>query len=180
MILSPNIIRILFGWDGLELISYCLMIFYQNYMFYNSRIVIVLCNRVGDVGLLIGIGLLIIKGRWNYWICGKCCVSFFVGTMLLHIQHFLWSSFWPTNTLLHWNILYIRQIWHLVTFFLFLNWNRSLKEHVLSQWRKEERRRSKEENVRCLETETDLFHAFDQWKTRSVIANGEYIEGNKH
>lgn len=65
IIISPNIIRIIFGWDGLGLVSYCLIIFYQNYRSYNSGIVTVLCNRVGDVGLLIVIGLVIISGRWN-------------------------------------------------------------------------------------------------------------------
>jgi NADH-ubiquinone oxidoreductase chain 5 len=63
MIISPNVIRILFGWDGLGLVSYCLVIYYQNFLSYNSGIVTVLCNRVGDVGLLIGIGLLLMKGR---------------------------------------------------------------------------------------------------------------------
>lgn len=65
IIIRPNIIRIIFGWDGLGLVSYCLIIFYQNYRSYNSGIVTVLCNRVGDVGLLIVIGLIIIRGRWN-------------------------------------------------------------------------------------------------------------------
>lgn len=65
IIIRPNIIRIMFGWDGLGLVSYCLIIFYQNYRSYNSGIVTVLCNRVGDVGLLIAIGLVIVRGRWN-------------------------------------------------------------------------------------------------------------------
>lgn len=65
IIIRPNIIRIIFGWDGLGLVSYCLIIFYQNYRSYNSGIVTVLCNRVGDVGLLIAISLLIVQGRWN-------------------------------------------------------------------------------------------------------------------
>lgn len=65
IIVRPNIIRIIFGWDGLGLVSYCLIIFYQNYRSYNSGIVTILCNRVGDVGLLIVIGLIIISGRWN-------------------------------------------------------------------------------------------------------------------
>lgn len=62
IILRPNIVRILFGWDGLGLVSYCLVIFYQNYISYNSGIVTVLCNRLGDVGLLIGIRIVIVKG----------------------------------------------------------------------------------------------------------------------
>lgn len=67
IIISPNIIRILFGWDGLGLVSYCLVVYYQNYRSYNSGIVTVLRNRIGDVGLLIAIRILIINGRWNYW-----------------------------------------------------------------------------------------------------------------
>nr|AWN56332.1 NADH dehydrogenase subunit 5 [Pheidole flavens] len=65
MILSPSIISIMFGWDGLGLVSYCLIIYYQNYVSYNSGMVTVLCNRVGDVGLLMVIGLMLMKGTWN-------------------------------------------------------------------------------------------------------------------
>jgi len=65
IVLSPNIIRILLGWDGLGLVSYCLIIFYQNYSSFNSGIVTVICNRIGDVGLLISIGLLVVRGSWN-------------------------------------------------------------------------------------------------------------------
>lgn len=63
IIIRPNIIRIMFGWDGLGLVSYCLIIFYQNYRSYNSGMVTVLCNRVGDVGLLMAIRLVMIGGR---------------------------------------------------------------------------------------------------------------------
>nr|YP_010872921.1 NADH dehydrogenase subunit 5 [Pheidole fervida]WGV34109.1 NADH dehydrogenase subunit 5 [Pheidole fervida] len=65
MIISPNIISIMFGWDGLGMVSYCLIIFYQNYSSYNSGMVTVLCNRVGDVGLLMLISLLMVSGSWN-------------------------------------------------------------------------------------------------------------------
>jgi NADH-ubiquinone oxidoreductase chain 5 len=71
MVIRPNIIRILFGWDGLGLISYCLVIFYQNYISFNSGIVTVLCNRIGDIGLLIAIGLIFIYGRWGIYILNK-------------------------------------------------------------------------------------------------------------
>nr|YP_004021070.1 NADH dehydrogenase subunit 5 [Solenopsis geminata]ADP01777.1 NADH dehydrogenase subunit 5 [Solenopsis geminata] len=67
MIISPNIISILFGWDGLGLVSYCLVIYYQNYMSYNSGMVTVLCNRVGDVGILMMVGLMLVSGSWNIW-----------------------------------------------------------------------------------------------------------------
>lgn len=64
MIIRPNIFSILFGWDGLGLVSYCLVIYYQNYRSYNSGIVTVLCNRIGDIGLIIRIGLIVrVRGR---------------------------------------------------------------------------------------------------------------------
>jgi NADH-ubiquinone oxidoreductase chain 5 len=59
LILSPNIIRIILGWDGLGLVSYCLVIYYQNIKSYRAGIITVLSNRLGDVALLIRIGLLV-------------------------------------------------------------------------------------------------------------------------
>lgn len=52
LIIRPNIIRILLGWDGLGLVSYCLVIYYQNVKSYNAGMLTVLSNRVGDVALL--------------------------------------------------------------------------------------------------------------------------------
>lgn len=71
MIIRPNGVRILFGWDGLGLVSYLLVIYYQNFRSYNSGMVTVLCNRIGDIGILIFIRLLIVKGRWNFWLLRK-------------------------------------------------------------------------------------------------------------
>nr|DAC76864.1 TPA_asm: NADH dehydrogenase subunit 5 [Tetraponera rufonigra] len=68
MILSPSLISILLGWDGLGLVSYCLVIYYQNYSSYNSGMITVLSNRVGDVGLLMCIGLMLTYGSWNIWL----------------------------------------------------------------------------------------------------------------
>ena len=66
IILRPNIIRILLGWDGLGLVSYCLVIYYQNEVRFNSGIVTVLINRVGDVIILIAVGLILRLGSWNF------------------------------------------------------------------------------------------------------------------
>ena len=65
IVIRPNIIRILVGWDGLGVVSYCLVNYYHNYVSYNSRIVTVLCNRIGDVGILITMGIIIMMGRWD-------------------------------------------------------------------------------------------------------------------
>lgn len=55
IILSPNLIRILLGWDGLGLVSYCLVIYYQNVKSYRAGILTVLSNRIGDVAILLSI-----------------------------------------------------------------------------------------------------------------------------
>nr|YP_010872908.1 NADH dehydrogenase subunit 5 [Pheidole taipoana]WGV34096.1 NADH dehydrogenase subunit 5 [Pheidole taipoana] len=81
MIISPNLVSIMFGWDGLGLVSYCLIIFYQNYSSYNSGMVTVLCNRIGDVGLLMAISLLMVSGSWNLLLYS--CENKLVSLMLL-------------------------------------------------------------------------------------------------
>ncbi|YP_004123181.1 NADH dehydrogenase subunit 5 (mitochondrion) [Panulirus ornatus] len=66
MIVSPNLISILLGWDGLGLVSYCLVIYYQNEKSSNSGMITVLSNRVGDVAVLMSIGLMCKFGGWNF------------------------------------------------------------------------------------------------------------------
>lgn len=66
IILRPNLIRILLGWDGLGLVSYCLVIYYQNIKSYNAGMLTALSNRLGDVALLISIAWILNYGRWNF------------------------------------------------------------------------------------------------------------------
>nr|YP_009383483.1 NADH dehydrogenase subunit 5 [Parasa consocia]APH08563.1 NADH dehydrogenase subunit 5 [Parasa consocia] len=66
LIISPNIISIFLGWDGLGLVSYCLVIFYQNFKSFNAGMLTVLSNRVGDVCILMVIVWMINYGSWNY------------------------------------------------------------------------------------------------------------------
>nr|YP_271839.1 NADH dehydrogenase subunit 5 [Japyx solifugus]AAV33414.1 NADH dehydrogenase subunit 5 [Japyx solifugus] len=66
LILSPNLISILLGWDGLGLVSYCLVIYYQNARSANAGMLTALSNRVGDVALLMGICLMSCWGGWGF------------------------------------------------------------------------------------------------------------------
>lgn len=66
LIIRPNLISILLGWDGLGLVSYCLVIYFQNLKSYNAGILTALSNRIGDVALLISIAWILNYGRWNY------------------------------------------------------------------------------------------------------------------
>nr|YP_009172406.1 NADH dehydrogenase subunit 5 [Nepa hoffmanni]ALG35806.1 NADH dehydrogenase subunit 5 [Nepa hoffmanni] len=66
MIMSPNMISILIGWDGLGLVSYCLVIYFQNYKSYNAGMLTLLTNRLGDVAILISIAWLMNYGSWHF------------------------------------------------------------------------------------------------------------------
>nr|ALO64901.1 NADH dehydrogenase subunit 5 [Bombus pratorum]DBA43956.1 TPA_asm: ND5 [Bombus pratorum] len=65
LILSPNMLTLLLGWDGLGLISYCLIIYYQKFLSFNSGMITVILNRLGDSSLLMIISLMMIFGSWN-------------------------------------------------------------------------------------------------------------------
>nr|QUB07092.1 NADH dehydrogenase subunit 5 [Chlamisus sp. N29] len=67
LIVSPNLISILLGWDGLGLVSYCLVVYYQNVKSYNAGMLTALSNRVGDVALLMSIAWTFNFGSWNYY-----------------------------------------------------------------------------------------------------------------
>nr|YP_009500786.1 NADH dehydrogenase subunit 5 [Popillia japonica]AXA13798.1 NADH dehydrogenase subunit 5 [Popillia japonica] len=66
LIISPNLISILLGWDGLGLVSYCLVIYYQNIKSYNAGMITALTNRIGDVALLMAIAWMMNFGGFNY------------------------------------------------------------------------------------------------------------------
>nr|QNV11590.1 NADH dehydrogenase subunit 5 [Lithax obscurus] len=66
MIISPNLISILLGWDGLGLISYCLVIYYQNVKSYNAGMLTIMSNRIGDAAILMSIAWMLNYGSWNF------------------------------------------------------------------------------------------------------------------
>nr|QZP41172.1 NADH dehydrogenase subunit 5 [Geoscapheus dilatatus] len=77
MIISPNMIMILLGWDGLGLVSYCLVIYYQNVKSYNAGMLTALSNRIGDVALLMVITWMLNFGSWNYIYYLECMSNSF-------------------------------------------------------------------------------------------------------
>nr|QKY63865.1 NADH dehydrogenase subunit 5 [Triatoma picturata] len=66
MIISPNLMSILIGWDGLGLVSYCLVIYFQNYKSYSAGMLTILTNRIGDVAILLSIAWMLNYGSWHY------------------------------------------------------------------------------------------------------------------
>ena len=66
LIFSPNLIRVLLGWDGLGVTSYLLVAYYSREKRFNARILTALTNRLGDVAILILIALWSAHGVFNY------------------------------------------------------------------------------------------------------------------
>nr|AWV83738.1 NADH dehydrogenase subunit 5 [Tryella crassa] len=66
LIISPNMVSIIVGWDGLGLVSYCLVIYYQNLNSSNAGMLTALMNRIGDVMILLLIAWMMNFGSWNF------------------------------------------------------------------------------------------------------------------
>lgn len=65
LIYIPNIIILLLGWDGLGLVSFVLVIYYQNSKSLAAGIITAITNRIGDVIILLSIGITLNQGHWN-------------------------------------------------------------------------------------------------------------------
>nr|YP_009710892.1 NADH dehydrogenase subunit 5 [Ptilonyssus chloris]QGA47495.1 NADH dehydrogenase subunit 5 [Ptilonyssus chloris] len=66
MVLGCNMLMLMLGWDGLGIISYLLIIYYNNNSSMKSGMITFLSNRLGDVGLIISIILMMNMGMLNF------------------------------------------------------------------------------------------------------------------
>lgn len=70
LIYIPHIGFLLLGWDGLGIISFVLVVYYLNNKSLRAGFITAFTNRIGDILLLISIGLTIYIGNWvtiNMW-----------------------------------------------------------------------------------------------------------------
>jgi len=65
IVLSPNLLRIILGWDGLGLVSYLLVIYYNNVRSILSGLITIIRNRFGDIALIFSLIFLIKGGAGN-------------------------------------------------------------------------------------------------------------------
>lgn len=65
LIYLPRFIALLLGWDGLGITSFILVIYYQNSKSLAAGLITAITNRIGDVILLVAIGLSINQAHWN-------------------------------------------------------------------------------------------------------------------
>lgn len=65
LVTCPNLLISILGWDGLGLISFLLIIFYNNESSNFSGILTIITNRLGDIGLILRIIIIINFFSWN-------------------------------------------------------------------------------------------------------------------
>nr|YP_010626019.1 NADH dehydrogenase subunit 5 [Inocellia elegans]WBK02778.1 NADH dehydrogenase subunit 5 [Inocellia elegans] len=138
MIVSPNLISILVGWDGLGLVSYCLVIYYQNEKSFNAGMLTVLSNRIGDVCLLIGIGWMLNYGGWNFYIYMDYFMNIYESSFILfmilvagmtksaQIPFSAWlpaamAAPTPVSALVHSSTLVTAGVYLLIRFYMLMN-----------------------------------------------------------
>nr|YP_004935442.1 NADH dehydrogenase subunit 5 [Bathyteuthis abyssicola]BAL27725.1 NADH dehydrogenase subunit 5 [Bathyteuthis abyssicola] len=80
LIFIPSMVSLLLGWDGLGLVSFCLVIYYQNNKSLAAGMLTVLMNRVGDCFILMSISIVITLGHWNI-----LCLWEFYGFMYVNL-----------------------------------------------------------------------------------------------
>nr|WEF74996.1 NADH dehydrogenase subunit 5 [Amblyomma mixtum] len=66
LIMMPNMFTIILGWDGLGLVSYCLVIYYQSINSYNSGMMTIISNRVGDVMIILSMIFFVSFGSFDF------------------------------------------------------------------------------------------------------------------
>nr|AYQ22953.1 NADH dehydrogenase subunit 5 [Pleurocryptella fimbriata] len=66
VIFSLNMVSIMLGWDGLGLVSYLLVIYYNNFSSSSAGMITALSNRLGDAGIMLSLAVLVDYGSWEF------------------------------------------------------------------------------------------------------------------
>nr|YP_009537148.1 NADH dehydrogenase subunit 5 [Octopus cyanea]ATP74751.1 NADH dehydrogenase subunit 5 [Octopus cyanea]ATP74764.1 NADH dehydrogenase subunit 5 [Octopus cyanea] len=133
LIFIPSFVSLILGWDGLGLVSFCLVIYYQNNKSLSAGMLTVLMNRVGDCFILGGISMMSLLGHWNYlcvwyfWLIEICMVFVVIAGMTKSAQ--IPFSSWlpaamaaptPVSALVHSSTLVTAGVYLLIRFYYYL------------------------------------------------------------
>nr|UKT60509.1 NADH dehydrogenase subunit 5 [Dermacentor variabilis] len=81
LIMMPNAFMLILGWDGLGLVSYLLVIFYQSTNSYNSGMMTIISNRFGDVMMIMMVIFMMNFGSFDLLSMNK--VEFLCGMFII-------------------------------------------------------------------------------------------------
>nr|YP_003204808.1 NADH dehydrogenase subunit 5 [Monoplex parthenopeus]ACF04889.1 NADH dehydrogenase subunit 5 [Monoplex parthenopeus] len=134
LVFIPSLPSLLLGWDGLGIVSFALVIYYQNTKSLGAGMITVLANRIGDVMILISIALLVLQGHWAITLMWDFHLSMWAGmtvtiaamTKSAQIPFSSWlpaamAAPTPVSALVHSSTLVTAGVFLLIRFFPFLN-----------------------------------------------------------
>nr|YP_009183453.1 NADH dehydrogenase subunit 5 [Dermacentor nuttalli]ALM88063.1 NADH dehydrogenase subunit 5 [Dermacentor nuttalli] len=131
LIMMPNAFMLILGWDGLGLISYILVIFYQSTNSFNSGMMTIISNRIGDVMMIMMIIFILNFGSFDLMSMNKLefiCEMFIVIAGLTKSAQIPFSAWLPAamaaptpvSSLVHSSTLVTAGVYLLIRFdFLF-------------------------------------------------------------
>nr|YP_001718392.1 NADH dehydrogenase subunit 5 [Loxocorone allax]BAG12577.1 NADH dehydrogenase subunit 5 [Loxocorone allax] len=131
LIFVPNLITLLLGWDGLGIVSFLLVIYYQNSKSLSAGLITILSNRIGDSLLIISIGYMTMVNNWNifylesmsgFMIVVLWCIVIAAMTKSAQIPFSAWlpaamAAPTPVSALVHSSTLVTAGVYMLIRFF---------------------------------------------------------------
>lgn len=134
LIFIPSLVSLLLGWDGLGLVSFCLVIYYQNRKSLAAGILTVLMNRVGDCFILRAVSVIIVLGHWNVLCLWEFNGFFYINLFIMiagitkraQIPFSSWlpaaiAAPTPVSALVHSSTLVTAGVFLFIRFFNYLN-----------------------------------------------------------
>ena len=82
-IFMPNLITLLLGWDGLGLVSFLLVVYYQTPRSLGAGIITLMTNRIGDALIISSIAFIIYQGHWNLFYFWTSCSDRLIAILIL-------------------------------------------------------------------------------------------------
>nr|NP_033661.1 NADH dehydrogenase subunit 5 [Terebratulina retusa]CAB59851.1 NADH dehydrogenase subunit 5 [Terebratulina retusa] len=142
LIFIPSLIALILGWDGLGLVSFCLVIYYQNKKSLAAGVITALMNRVGDACLIAAMALCLNLSHWNLMSMNQvpslAQALLFLAAMTKSAQ--MPFSAWlpaamaaptPVSALVHSSTLVTAGVYILIRFFPFLTTSQTFKTSTL-------------------------------------------------
>nr|YP_010400317.1 NADH dehydrogenase subunit 5 [Drupa morum]UQS76016.1 NADH dehydrogenase subunit 5 [Drupa morum] len=134
LVFIPSLPALLLGWDGLGIVSFVLVIYYQNMKSLGAGMLTVLANRIGDVMILISIGLLVLQGHWvilavwdfylGAWVAATITLAAMTKSAQIPFSSWLPAAMaapTPVSALVHSSTLVTAGVFLIIRFFPFLS-----------------------------------------------------------
>nr|YP_010241801.1 NADH dehydrogenase subunit 5 [Xenophora japonica]QTI82489.1 NADH dehydrogenase subunit 5 [Xenophora japonica] len=134
LVFIPSLPALLLGWDGLGIVSFALVIYYQNMKSLAAGMLTVLANRIGDVMILISIGILVLQGHWviismfdfhlSIWVIITVTIAAMTKSAQIPFSSWLPAAMaapTPVSALVHSSTLVTAGVFLLIRFYPFLS-----------------------------------------------------------